>query len=58
MFIRQDDCVIPYIDSHLTEELALTICVLGIMAVGVASGIYTFLSQVTQTISPMFGMVG
>ncbi len=58
MFVRQDDCVIPYIDSHWTEELALTICVLGIMAVGVASGIYTFLSQVTQTISPMFGMVG
>ena len=58
MFLRQDDCVIPYIDSHWTEELALTICVMGIMAVGVASGIYTFLSQVTDTVAPMFSMIG
>lgn len=57
MFIRQDDCVIPYIDSHWTEELALTICVMGIIAVGLASGIYTFFHAQVATITPMFTMI-
>ncbi|MBQ7691200.1 MAG: NADH-quinone oxidoreductase subunit N [Muribaculaceae bacterium] len=57
MFIRQDDCAIPYIDSHWTEELAMTMCVLAIVAVGLASGIYTFLSQVTDSVSHIFAHI-
>lgn len=45
MFIRQDDCVIPTLKSHWSERLGLIICVLGIIFIGLASCIYTALSQ-------------
>lgn len=57
MFIRQDDCVVPYIDSHWTEELALTVSVLGIIAIGLASGIYAFIGQTVSASGPMFATV-
>ncbi len=57
MFIRQDDCVVPYIDSHWTEELALTVSVLGIIAIGLASGIYAFIGQTVSATGPMFATV-
>ena len=58
MFIRQDDCAVPYIDSHWTEELGLTICVMGIIAVGLASGIYAFLNQTTASMASFFPAIG
>ncbi len=57
MFIRQDECVIPYIDSHWTEELGMTVSVMGIIAVGLASGIYTFFSQITESVGHIFTMI-
>ena len=57
MFIRQDDCAIPYIDSHWTEELGMTISVMGIIAVGLASGIYTFFAQVTNSVGHIFAQI-
>lgn len=57
MFIRQDDCVIPYIDSHWTEEIAMTVCVMGIIAVGIASSVYTFMSQISESVSHIFTLV-
>ena len=57
MFIRQDECAVPYIDSHWTEEIAMTICVLGIIFVGLASGVYALMNQVSEAVSPMFTMI-
>lgn len=57
MFIRQDECVIPYIDSHWTEEIAMTVCVMGIIAIGLASGVYTFISQVSESVSHIFTLI-
>ena len=57
MFIRQDECEIPYIDSHWTEEIALTVCVLGIILIGLASGIYAFIGEATAASAKMFTMI-
>ena len=57
MFIRQDECVIPYIDSHWTEEIGMTVCVMGIITIGIVSGVYTFFSQITETVSHMFTLI-
>jgi hypothetical protein len=57
MFIRQDECVIPYIDSHWSEELAMTVCVMGIIAIGIASGVYTFMTQVSDSVSHIFTLI-
>lgn len=57
MFIRQDECVIPYIDSHWTEEIGMTVCVMGIITIGIVSGVYTFFSKITETVSHMFTLI-
>ena len=57
MFIRQDECVIPYIDSHWTEEIGMTVCVMGIITIGIVSGVYTFFSQVTETVNHIFTLI-
>ncbi|MBO7608763.1 MAG: NADH-quinone oxidoreductase subunit N [Muribaculaceae bacterium] len=57
MFIRQDECAIPYIDSHWTEELGMTISVMGIIAVGIASNVYTFMSQISDSVIHIFHLI-
>ena len=41
MFIRQDDCVIPTIQSDGASKLSISLCVLGVLLVGLISGIYS-----------------
>ena len=48
MFIRQDDCVIPTFRSACSERLAMIVCTLGIILIGIASCVYTFLVDVVQ----------
>lgn len=57
MFLRQDDCIIPYIDSHWTEELGMTVSVMGIIAIGLASNIYAFISQVGESVGHIFTLI-
>lgn len=57
MFIRQDDCVIPTFKSACSERLAMVICGLGIILVGVASCIYAYLEQAASSSSSMFGLM-
>ena len=57
MFIRQDDCAIPYIDSHWTEEIGMTVCVLGIITIGIVSGVYTFFSQIGESVNHIFTLI-
>ncbi|MCD7710352.1 MAG: NADH-quinone oxidoreductase subunit N [Porphyromonadaceae bacterium] len=44
MFIRQDDCIIPPLRSDGASRLSLSICVLGIIATGLLSCIYSSLN--------------
>ena len=57
MFIRQDECAIPYIDSHWTEEIGMTVCVMGIIFIGLASGVYTFLDKMVDKADYIFQLV-
>ena len=57
MFLRQDDCSVPYIDSHWTEEIGLTVCVMGIIALGLASGVYTRLSDIANSVAGIFALI-
>ncbi len=57
MFIRQDDCIIPTFKSASSERLAMTVCTLGIIFIGIASCIYTFIVQVVNDNFTMFGML-
>ena len=57
MFIRQDDCIIPAFKSHWTERAGLWICTLGIILIGLASCIYTSLSNITASLSDVFQMI-
>ena len=57
MFLRQDDCVIERIDSHWTERLGLILCVLGIVLIGLASGIYAHINGTVNAISSMFAVI-
>ena len=57
MFIRQDECTIPYIDSHWTEEIGMTVCVLGIITIGIVSGVYTFFSQIGDSVNHIFTLI-
>ena len=41
MFIRQDDCVIPRFKAACSERVAIFVCTLGIILVGLVSCIYT-----------------
>lgn len=57
MFIRQDDCIIPTFKSSCSERLAMIVCTLGIIFIGIASCIYTFIVQVVNDNFTMFGML-
>lgn len=57
MFLRQDDCIIPYIDSHWTEELGMTVSVMGIIAIGLASNVYAFISQIGESVGHIFTLI-
>lgn len=57
MFLRQDDCSVPYIDSHWTEEIGLTVCVMGIIALGLASGVYTRLSDIANSVAGIYALI-
>ena len=54
MFLRQDDCVIPTIESHWSERLGLILCVFGIILIGLASGIYAHINGSVEAINSMF----
>lgn len=43
MFIHQDDCVIAPFKSALSERIALLVCVIGIILIGILPFFYTFL---------------
>ena len=43
MFIHQDDCVIAPFKSSLSERIALLVCVIGIILIGIVPFFYTFL---------------
>ena len=43
MFIHQDDCVIAPFKSALYERIALLVCVIGIILIGIVPFFYTFL---------------
>ena len=43
MFIHQDDCVIAPFRSALSERIALLVCVIGIILIGIVPFFYTFL---------------
>ena len=47
MFIRQDDCVIPTIQSDGASKLSISLCVLGVLLVGLISGIYSSITPLS-----------
>lgn len=49
MFINNDESVVPSFKSAGTERLSLTICVAGVILLGLVSCIYTYLFDVSQT---------
>ena len=49
MFINPDEPVVPSFKSAGTERLALTICIAGVILLGLASCVYTYLFDVSQT---------
>ena len=51
------DELVPYIDSHWTEEIGLTVCVMGIIALGLASGVYTRLSDIANSVAGIFALI-
>ena len=57
MFLRQDDCVIPTIKSHWTERTGLILCVLGIIFIGLISGIYAYINGTVDAIGAMFAAI-
>ncbi len=52
MFISQDDCVVPAFKSVCTERVALVLCTLGIVFLGIVSCFYTRLSDISVTSFP------
>ncbi|MGN0228470.1 MAG: proton-conducting transporter membrane subunit, partial [Muribaculaceae bacterium] len=54
MFIKQDECVIPTFKVACSEKLALIITTLGIILIGLASCIYTYLAEAASNSSAMF----
>lgn len=48
MFIHQEDCAIPAFKSAPSERLALIVCLLGIMLVGIVSNFYLFTIKAAQ----------
>lgn len=58
MFIRQDECVIPTFKSACSERVAMVVCTLGIILIGIASCIYTFIVDVANDNLLMFSQIG
>ena len=57
MFIRQDDCIIPTFKSACSERIAMVVCTLGIIFIGIASCIYTFIVDVVNDNVTLFGIL-
>ena len=57
MFLRQDECVIPKFKSHWTERTGLILCVLGIIFIGLISGIYAYINGTVDAIGAMFSAI-
>ncbi len=57
MFIRQDDCIIPTFKSACSERIAMVVCTLGIIFIGIASCIYTFLVEAVNDNTMLFGFL-
>lgn len=57
MFLRQDDCVIPTINSHWSERLGLILCVLGVIFIGLVSCIYAYINGAVDAINTMFAAI-
>ena len=57
MFIRQDESVVPAFKSHWSEKLGLIICALGIVFIGLASCIYTSISEMTAASASLFQLI-
>ena len=57
MFIRQDDCIIPTFKSAYSERVAMIVCTLGIIFIGIASCIYSFIVDVVNDNFVMFGQI-
>ena len=57
MFIRQDDCAIPTFKCGCGERVSLIVCTLGIILIGLASCIYTYLVGVSEAVSDIFTMI-
>ncbi len=57
MFIRQDDCIIPSFKSACSERVAMIVCTLGIIFIGIASCIYSFIVDVVNDNFVMFGQI-
>ena len=57
MFIRQDECIIPTIKSACPERIAMIVCALGIILIGLASCIYTSLTGITASVEQMFALI-
>ena len=53
MFIRQDDCVIPKFKPACSERIAVFVCTLGIILIGLASCVYTAILRSVES-SPVF----
>ncbi|MGM9803548.1 MAG: NADH-quinone oxidoreductase subunit N [Muribaculaceae bacterium] len=54
MFIKQDDCAIPSFKVACSEKLAMIVTTLGIIFIGLASCIYTYLNVCAENSSAMF----
>lgn len=57
MFIRQDDCIISTFKSACSERVAMIVCTLGIIFIGIASCIYSFIVDVVNDNFVMFGQI-
>ena len=57
MFIRQDDCAIPTLQSHWSEKAGMILCVLGIVLLGVVSCVYTNLEAFASASGSLFQLI-
>ena len=49
MFINPEEPVVPAFKSACTERLAMTICIAGVILLGLLSCVYTYLFDISQT---------
>ena len=47
MFIKQDDCVVPAIQSDGASKFSISLCVLGVVVIGLLSCIYTSITPLS-----------